>query len=148
VLAPDDLSIREHLSLALYLSNQWLAASEQITRLTANAKYAKRADLWITLGECQMQMNKPREARQSFETATQLEPNLAIAWLSFGRASIQGGDRRRAEMAARRAMSIEPANGQAHLLIGYIRLQEGKVPEALASFRKASALDQQDTVSL
>jgi tetratricopeptide (TPR) repeat protein len=148
VLAPDDLTIREHLSLALYLSNQWLAASEQLTKLVADERYAKRADLWVTLGECQIQLNNARAARQSFETATQVDPNMAAAWLSFGRAAIQTNDRRRAEIAARRAISLEPDNGQAQLLIGYIRLQEGKVPEALSAFRKASALDQQDTVSL
>ncbi|HEX8521802.1 MAG TPA: tetratricopeptide repeat protein [Tepidisphaeraceae bacterium] len=148
ILAPDDFTIREHLSLALYLSEQWLSASEQLARLTSNEKYAKRADLWVTLGECQMQLNNPRAARQSFEQATQLDPNMASAWLSFGRAALQSNDFRRADLAARKAVSLEPDNGQAHLLIGYLRLHEGKGNEALAAFRKASALDQQDTVSL
>ena len=148
ILGPDDLTIREHLAMALYLDKDYRAASEELTRLTANEKYAKRGDLWMALGECQIQMNDSRSARRSFDAATQLNPNLASAWLSLGRAQLQANDLRRAEGAAKRALSLEPENGQAHLLIGYIRLRQGKKDDALASFRKASALDQQDTVSL
>ena len=148
ILSPDDLSIREHLSLALYLAQQYRDAAEQLTKLTADEHYAKRGDLLLTLGECQMQAGDTRAARQSFESATQIDPNMASAWLSFGRVALQMNDLRRAETAARKVSALDPGNAQAQLLIGYVRLHEGKVNDALSAFRKASALDENDTVSL
>ena len=148
ILGPDDLTIREHLAMALYLSKQYRPAADEFSKLTNNEKYAKRGDMWMALGECQMNINDSRAARRSFDTATQLNPNLASAWLSLGRAQLQANDLKRAEMAARRAISLEPENAQAHLLIGYIRLRQQKKDDALQSFRKASALDAKDTVSL
>jgi len=148
ILGPDDLTIREHLAMALYLAKDYRAAADELTKLTNDEKYAKRSDLWMALGECQMQMNDSRAARRSFDTATQLNPNLSSAWLSLGRAALQANDLKRAEIAWKRAMSIEPENAQAHLLAGYVRLRQGKKDEAIASFRKASALDPKDTVSL
>ncbi len=148
ILRPDDLSLREHLSMALYFDGKWLDAIEQLDKLTSDSHYAKRADLWVMLGQCQMHVGQNRQARQSFETATETDPNLASAWLAVGRCALQDHDDRRAAYAAQRVLQFEPQNAEAHVLIGYVSLHEGKLEEALAAFRKASALDSQDPVSL
>ena len=49
-------------------------------------RYEKRSDLWATLGECQSQTGKFRDARDSFETATKIDPSGASLWLGFGKA--------------------------------------------------------------
>ena len=45
-------------------------------------------------------------------------------------------------------MSLDAKIADAHLLMGYLKLQQGQHSEALASFRKASTLDNGDATSL
>jgi Flp pilus assembly protein TadD len=148
ILASDDDTVREHLALAHFQNKQYRDAADVLVRLVHDDKYLKRADLYLALGECQMQLNKPREARDSFDTASQLSPNQAPAWVGLGKAAIGVNDLRRAEMALKRSLAIEPASSEGNLLLGYVRLRQGKFDEALAAFRKSNALDTGDTVSL
>jgi len=148
VLGSDDNSIREHLALAQVRTRQYRDAATVLERLLKDERYQKRADLYLALGECYLNTNRAREARDTFETATQVNPNQASIWMSLGKAALQLNDLRRAELALKRSISLEPASSEANLLIGYCRLRQKKTPEALAAFRKASALDPNDTVSL
>ena len=148
VLASDDNAIREHLALAQVRTRQFRDAATVLERLMKDERYQKRADLYLALGECYLNTNRAREARDTFETATQVNPNQASIWMSLGKAALQLNDLRRAELALKRSISLEPASSEANLLIGYCRLRQKKTPEALAAFRKASALDPNDTVSL
>ena len=148
ILASDDNTLREHLALAHFHNKQYREAADIFARLLTDEKYLKRADLYLALGECQMQMNKPRDARDSFDTASQISPNQATVWVGLAKAAIAIGDLRRAEMALKRSLSIEPASSEGNLLLGYVRMRQGKFDESLASFRKSNALDAGDTVSL
>jgi tetratricopeptide (TPR) repeat protein len=148
ILANDDDTIREHLALALFQNKQYRDAIDILNRLVHVDKYAKRADLYLALGECQMQINKPRDARDSFDTATQISPNAAHAWLGLGKSALAVNDLRRADIALKRCLSVDPASSECNLLLGYVRMRESKYEEALAAFRKAHALDDTDTVSL
>jgi tetratricopeptide (TPR) repeat protein len=148
VLAADDESLREHLAMAFYHAKQYRDAADALARVLRADAYAKRADLYVALGECQLQLNKPRDAREAFETATTVGPNQSAAWTGLGKAALRLNDLRRAEIALRRAVTIDPAAAETHLLLGYARLKQGQLDEALGSFRKASALDPADTVSV
>ena len=148
VLATDDNTIREHLALAMVRTKQYRDAADVLGRLLKDERYAKRADLHLALGECQLNTNRPRDARDTFEVASQLNPNNAAIFMALGKAALQLNDHRRAEIALKRSLTIDPASSEANLLIGYVRLRQNKQAEALASFRKANALDPNDTVSL
>lgn len=147
-LASDDSVIREHLAMAQFQAKSYRDAADNFARLLKDDKYLKRSDIYMALAESQMQSNRPREARENFEMATQLAPNNAAAWLALGKAAMQLNDLRRAEIALKRSATIDPASSECHLLMGYARLKQGNTEEALASFRKSSALDGNDTVSL
>lgn len=148
ILGTDDLSVREHLALAYYKNKQYAEAADVLGRLVTDEHCARRADLQLALGECQLQLKKPREARGTFEIASQVNPNHAPIWVGLGKAALQLGDLRRSEIALKRSLSIDPASSEANLLLGYVRLRQKNYEESLASFRKASALDPADTVSL
>jgi tetratricopeptide (TPR) repeat protein len=148
ILASEDNTIREHLALAYYQSKQYRDAADVLGRLLKDEKYARRADLHLAMGECLLQMNKPRDARDSFEAASEANPNSPAAHMGLAKAAMQINDLRRAEIALKRSLSVDPAAGEAYLLLGYVRLKQEKLDEALASFRKAAALDESDTVSL
>jgi len=148
ILSPDDAGVREHLGLAQFYARQWRDAKETLARITATDKGKSRADLWEALGECQMQLNQARDAKSSFETASQLNPASGAIWLSLGKAALQLGDAKRAEICVKKSLALEPESAQSCLLIGYIRLKQKKLDEALGAFSKASKLDPKDSVSV
>jgi tetratricopeptide (TPR) repeat protein len=148
ILAAEDNGIREHLALACFYDKQYGDAADLFGRIVHDDKYAKRVDLFLFLGECQLKIDKPRDARDSFEAASQIAPNQAGVWTGLGKAALQINDLRRADISIRRSLSIEPGNGETNLLMGYVRLREGKLNEALAAFKKANSIDAADTVSL
>jgi tetratricopeptide (TPR) repeat protein len=148
ILSEDDLGIRERLALALYHSKEYRESSDILVRLVQNEPYSKRADLFTVLGQCQLNLGKAREARYSFDSASQLDQYNPHVWQCVGRAALETGDLRRAEMALARSIKLDSVRAETHLLLGYTHLRQNRVPEALAQFQKASAIDQRDTVSL
>lgn len=148
VLATDDMTIREHLALAIFYAGQYREAADALTRLTKKDSYDDRADLLAALGECQLQLAQYRDARSTFETATRLDPSSVGLWLGHAKAAMQLNDLKRAEVSLKKALAVAPENSEAHLMFGYLRLRQNNLAEALPAFKKASALDQSDTVSL
>jgi superkiller protein 3 len=148
ILAVEDNGIREHLAMACFYDKQYGDASELLGRVVHDDRFAKRVDLYLVMGECQLKLNKPRDARDSFEVASQIAPNNAAVWTGLGKAALQINDLRRADISIRRSLSINPASSEGNLLLGYVRLKEKKLPEALAAFKKANTIDPADTVSL
>jgi tetratricopeptide (TPR) repeat protein len=148
ILATDDQMIREHLAFSLFYAKQYFEAAENFQRLLKDENYEKRADILAALGECQSLTGHLREARESLESATQIDASVAGYWVSLGRIAAQLGDMPRGELSARKALALDPTNGDAHCLLGYVRLREGKLSQALDAFRLASQLDAADTLSL
>jgi tetratricopeptide (TPR) repeat protein len=148
ILATDDLTIHEHLALALYFAHRYPEAIETLTRLTKNEACAKRADLFLALGKSQLEVGKIRDARASLERSAQMDDSSSAVWLALGRAAMQANDQKRAEMSFKRAQALEPENSEVRLMAGYLKLKQNKLNEALAAFQRASALDSSDTVSL
>jgi tetratricopeptide (TPR) repeat protein len=148
ILSSDDLQIRESLALALYHDGQYAEAAAILARLLQDERFEKRFDLLIALGESQMQLNRHREARTSFDAATRLAPGSALGWRSLGKACVQIEDYRRADLALRKSLAIDPGNSEGHLIMGYLRLRQGQLEESLRLFHQAHTLDRRDIVSL
>lgn len=148
ILATDELQIREHLAMALVYAKQHREAMPVLEKLLKDEKYARRADVLTALGECQLLTGRYREARESFESAAQVDSGSVSIWLGLCKAALRLGDTPRANLSVRKAMSLEPNSSEVQLMLGYVRLSESKQGEALAAFRKASALDAKDHVSL
>jgi Flp pilus assembly protein TadD len=148
ILSEDDLGIHERLAMALFHTKRYRQSAEILSRLVQNDGYSKRTDLFLVLAQCQLAIGKPRDARYSVETATQLEPYNAHAWQCLGRASLECGDLRRAEMSLGRSAKLDASCGETYLLLGYTHLRQDKLSNSMADFQKASSLDQRDTVSM
>lgn len=161
-LAPDEQGIREHYGLALYYAKQYREAAAVLERIVTTAQktptsseeknpkpsYANRADIRTALGECQMEIDRPRDARDNFEAASQLQPENVTVWLNLAKVALRLNDLKRAELSLKKAMTIDAKVADAHLLMGYLLLQQNKLSDALASFKKASSLDERDAVSV
>ena len=147
-LTTDDMSIRERLAMAYIRCQRYSDAADTLTRVLKDEKFQTRADLWVALGDAQLQLGRTRDARNSFDTATQQAPKDPAAWLALGKAALELGDLKRAELSLRRSISLDAGNAEAHLLTGYVRLKQDKLDEALTSFQKAATLDPSDSVSV
>jgi Tfp pilus assembly protein PilF len=148
VLAEDDLAIKERFGLALYYDKQYVEAADVLGKLLEKDEFKNRADLLAALGQAQLQTGKARDARRSFETATEKDPASAKTWLGLARAAMESNDFRRSELALRKAHTLEPKASEAYLLLGYLRIKQNKMKDALVAFEKSSGLDPADTVSV
>jgi tetratricopeptide (TPR) repeat protein len=148
ILAPDDLTIKEHLAMALFQGKQFAESASRLSELLASGKYEHRPDLLEILGECQIETGFPTNAVQSYQQASQMMPDSAAVWLGLGRAELQLNNLRQAELALRQCLTINNAGGEAQLLMGYVEFRQNRLDDAYASFVRASQLDQNDTVSL
>jgi Tfp pilus assembly protein PilF len=148
LLESDDLTFREHLASAEFRDGQYGDAADSINRLMADAKYQKRTDLFLMLGECQLQIGRAAEARGTFQAASALDPSSVSALLGEAKAEVAVDDNGRADVTIRRAAALGAAESDIDLLRGYLRLRENRLDEALASFRRASQLHQSDPICL
>jgi tetratricopeptide (TPR) repeat protein len=148
MLAPEDANIREHLAMALFYNRKYKEAGDMFARLVRDPANAKRAELFVALGECQLQTGRVNDARMSFETAAELNPSSTTAWLSIAKVALQLNDNRRAETVLRKVIALDGGSAEGHLMLGYLRLKQNKLDQAMSEFQKASALDRTDPVSL
>ena len=148
VLSEDEPTIKERLALALFKTSQHREAADLLGKLVQGEAYAKRADVFAMLGECQLALGRPREARVTFETASQLDPYAAGAWRGLGRAAMELNDFKRAELALNKALRYDGGRPETHLMLGYLSLSQGNLDAALVSFVAANKLDPRDTVTL
>jgi tetratricopeptide (TPR) repeat protein len=148
MLNSEDEGLRVTLAKALLNAGRHSEATEVLERLVNAPDLRDRADLHNMLGECYMKLEKYRDARACFETASNLQPQNGVYLIGLARASLEAGDIRRAEIAVRKALAMQPTDGQANLLLGYVRMEQEKFPEALAAFRRSVAADSRDTVAL
>jgi len=148
VLEESEPAFKERLGVALYFDKQYGEAADVLSKLVTREGYGQRADLLVALGESQLNSSKARDARGTFETATQQDPASVKAWLGLGRAAMELKDFRRAELAMKKAQSLDAKSVDASLMLGYLRLRQNRMQEALAAFQKASGLDPKDTVSV
>jgi len=148
VLTEDEPAIKERLALALYKSGQHREAADVLGKLVNIEAFSKRADLFAMLGECQLVLGQTRDARFSFETASQLDEFSAAAWRGLGRAALEAGDDKRAELALKKSLRYDADRPETHLLLGYLFMRQQNLKAALESYLKASQLDPTDTVAL
>jgi tetratricopeptide (TPR) repeat protein len=148
ILAPDDLSVREHLALALFQNKNYAEAASNLQRLVREDSLSKRSDLYLTLAECRLNLNRVADARIAAQTACDLDPTSATAWLTVAKISMQLGDQHRAQVTLDKALTLDPSSSPAYLLQGYLSLRQNNLQAALTSFKTAVSLDPTDTTSL
>ena len=148
ILSPDDLTIREHLGLAMVQAKKYSDAIDVLSPLLQQTAYANRGDLWAALGESELAVGRVSDAVVSLSTASDSLDNSPGVWLSLGNAQMQQGNLRMAEVSLRRSIALDPQNSQTHLLQGYIQFRQGQLSDALDSFTAANRLAPADTVNL
>jgi len=87
---------------------------------------------------------KLEEALQSARSATEVEPENAIAWARLSELELSTGEVGRAREAAERALKLSPGFGRGHTILGFVLLVQGEIEQAQQSFAKAASYSQGD----
>ncbi|HXE73645.1 MAG TPA: tetratricopeptide repeat protein [Candidatus Nitrosotenuis sp.] len=81
------------------------------------------------------------EAREEFEQALALDPQLAEGFYGLGLVSVEMGDDDQAETYLRRSLELAPRHAASHYVLGGVCQRRGRVEEALAHHTEAVRAD-------
>jgi tetratricopeptide (TPR) repeat protein len=113
-----------------------------IVRAAARARGAGTldAEAWVRWAE-DLEDGAPREARDAYRRALELDPEHGRAHLNLGRLLHEGGDPRGAELHYRRALLSAPQRALASFNLGVALEDQGLSDEALLAYARALEAD-------
>jgi Tfp pilus assembly protein PilF/O-antigen ligase len=100
----------------------------------ANSRYSK---VYCSLGEENLQKNRPAKAKQYFKRAIELNPQSAKAYLGLGLARKAENKDEKAIEALQKAIELDPAMHPAYNALGLIYQKQGQYRQAMYYFEKA-----------
>ena len=109
-----------------------------VERPAADARLS--AEEWYELG-CELEEESPEEARDAYERALDLDPELADAHVNLGRHLHLAGERGRAEPHYRDAVRLDPDDPTPHYNLGVLLDECGRKDEAILAYRQAILRD-------
>ncbi|MGD1000331.1 MAG: tetratricopeptide repeat protein [Candidatus Brocadiia bacterium] len=145
--APQDLLLRQNYAELEFDRGEFKSALEQFHICLEKAPAG--AD-WITagvvfaigrMGRKLWATGQHDAARQYFEEALKLRPDLSEAHSDLGSVLLQMGKPDEAMRQLHEALRISPDSSSAHLSLGEALVQEGNLKEAVAQFRAAVKSD-------
>ena len=98
------------------------------------------AEDWYELG-CELEESSPEEARDAYERALDLDPDLADAHVNLGRHLHLAGERGRAEPHYREAVRLDPDDPTPHYNLGVLLDECARKDEAILAYRQAILRD-------
>lgn len=111
-----------------------------------NAKAARRvedeldAEAWFDLG-FELEIAAPREARDAYRRAVELDPSHADAHVNLGRILHEDGELEAAEAHYRVALHSMPLHAVASYNLGVVLEDRGRTKEAIAAYQEAVEID-------
>ena len=148
LLAPENLTVRENYAEALYYASRFADAAPVLEDLHNNAEFKEKGNVTMLLGQCYMNLRRPRDARTCFSELTRENPNNNIAWLNLGRSCIQMDDAAQAAQTAQRVLKTEPENLEALILLGLSQQQLKQWSQAETTLARAAKLAPADSTIL
>ncbi len=130
---PGDLESVQMEGFTLYRLGQPAAAIpylEQVRTWMPNAD----ADANYVLGLCYVNSGRYDEARKSFATQYDEDPNSAAAYLLLGTMLRPANLPELASQQAQKALAISPNFPMAHFMVGEVALYKSDIPQALTEF--------------
>lgn len=105
-----------------------------------SADLAPTADEWYETG-CDLEDSSAEQARDAYQRALELDPDLAEAHVNLGRLLHVAGERGRAEPHYREAVRLDPDDPTPHFNLGVLLEEQGRRDEAVHAYRQAIVRD-------
>ncbi|MCB9849062.1 MAG: tetratricopeptide repeat protein [Phycisphaeraceae bacterium] len=146
ILAPEDHSILEDLSIAQVGAGMYAEASYSLGQLLKGKHAGDRRDLEHLQAKCFMEMDRPVEARSILLGLTEgVEGSTDIrAWFELGQCAYKLGDMRRVKITASRLIAMAPGGYEGYFLMAALHRHEGDLASALTALDKAASLTSED----
>jgi len=139
-LFPDDVIAQEGLGVCYQARGQTAKAVlqyENVLRLSLD--HVLQANAYANLGSIYRQQGRYPEAKQNYELALQLNPDLPLALVGTGLLAQRGWDFSKAARQYAHAMSVEPTS-VGYLLLAKALEQNGRADEARNAYAKAERM--------
>ncbi len=110
------------------------------------ASHMARPDQWTShynLGNYYLDLNNPKQALASYETALMLEPRVVLVLVNASMAHARQGQNDRAEALLILALEIEPESPVAHFNLGLLKAEQSDTANAEKHLRAALKADPQ-----
>lgn len=134
-LKPDDLIIKENLSLALISKGEFGEAEMLIKEiLTKNSGHSSAYNL---LGNIYFYKRDFQRAKEYYEKAVELDSNSGDAWSNLGNVFFETAQMGKAEECYRRAVKINPDNPYWHGNLGRVLVRQDKPELAAEAYKNA-----------
>jgi tetratricopeptide (TPR) repeat protein len=101
---------------------------------------APTAEDWYHTG-CELESASPEQAREAYQRALDLNPDMAEAHVNLGRQLHLAGERGRAEPHYREAVKLDPDDPTPHFNLGVLLEELGRPDEAVHAYRQAVLRD-------
>ena len=98
------------------------------------------AEDWYQIG-CELEASCPERAREAYQRALDLDPDLPEAHVNLGRQLHLAGERGRAEPHYREAVRLAPDDPTPHFNLGVLLDELGRRDEAVHAYRQAVLRD-------
>jgi predicted O-linked N-acetylglucosamine transferase (SPINDLY family) len=122
----------------LYRQGDYKRARQEAEALTK--KHSADAFAWKALGNCQLQLGDPNEAKFSLEKAYSLAPEDPLTLTALSRACFMLGEKDRARSLQERSIELDPSHAQAHFNMANMFYQIGAYARAEKYLIEAEAL--------
>ena len=132
-----NLAYLESLAKTQFFAGRYEEAAENLKMLLASADCTPGTWVYTMLGDCDMAMDRPRQAQDAYYKATEASPESAGAWVNLAKPALLLKDWARAILAARRALALDPTMLDATLLLGYALLLDGQADGSLSVLAEA-----------
>jgi tetratricopeptide (TPR) repeat protein len=116
------------------------AIARESERESSTATATLTAEHWFNLG-CELESTSPREARQAYLQALELEPEFADAHINLGRFEHENGELGKAEAHYRDAIRCAPEDPTGHFNLGVLLEDRARPDEAAHAYEQAIARD-------
>jgi len=138
-LKPRNVRYREALGRAQFHAGSYAAALETLDELKRVRDYVIPVWGHTMIGDCQMALKRPYEARDAYYAASELHPSSPGVWANLAKAALTLQDAPRAILTARQALNLDAGCLDALLVLGYALLREGQIPRAVGVLEGAVA---------
>jgi glycosyltransferase involved in cell wall biosynthesis len=105
------------------------------------AKVKNTVSGYITIGDRCRDVRNWDGARQNYEDALALNPELQHIWIQLGHARKENGDLNGAEEAYREALKLKPEDADCHLQLGHLYKMKNQMGLALEAYTRAKEID-------
>ncbi|MGA6982253.1 MAG: tetratricopeptide repeat protein, partial [Candidatus Sulfotelmatobacter sp.] len=137
---PDDAVSRAYIGAYLQLHNRLREAiQEDEISVQLPATPLLHAFVYANLGAAYGQLGNQIGAKENFDHAVRLDPNLPNAWRGLGDLALEQGKFDEAIQDFSQAVVLQPA-GETYLHLGRALAAANRQPEALAAYRQALKL--------